>query len=452
MARFVSRNPATGEVIAEHEGWSREVLRQRVLRAHAAWERWRTLPAHARASRLAALAGVLESRADEAARTMTEEMGKPVREARAEVAKCARACRELARRAPGWLAPRRVDEPDLRALVVCEPLGVILGVMPWNFPFWQVVRFAAPLVAAGGGAVIKHAPGVGLCARLLDEIFQEVFGELVQVGLFDEALVAEALGWDEIRGASLTGSVPAGRAVAGAAGRFGKPCVLELGGSDPYLVLEDADLELAARSCVNARMINSGQTCIAAKRWIVVEAVHDRFVALATEAMRALRTGDPRREDTDIGPLARADLRDRLTQQVEASLAAGARLLFRGEAPEAGFFFPPTLLGEVRPGMPAFEEELFGPVACVVRARDEAEAIRLANASPFGLGAGVFSGDEGRALRIAHELAAGNVGVNRFVVSDPRVPFGGVRASGFGRELGPEGVRAFVNVKTILLP
>ncbi len=452
MAQFVSRNPATGEVLAEHEGWSREELKKRTLRAHAAWERWRTLAVHARAKRLESLAGVLEARADEAARTITREMGKPIREARAEVMKCARTCRELARRAPDWLAPRRIDEPDLRALVVFEPLGVILGVMPWNFPFWQVVRFAAPLIAAGGGAIIKHAPNVGLCAQMLDEIFQEVFGELVQVGLFAESLVAEALGWDEIQGASLTGSVPAGRAVAEAAGRFGKPCVLELGGSDPYLVLEDADLEAAASACVQARMINSGQTCIAAKRWIVVEAVYARFAELVADAMRALRIGDPMDAHTDIGPLARADLRDKLASQVERSLAAGARLLFQGEAPRQGYFFPPTLLGEVKPGMPAFEEEIFGPVASLVRAKDEADAIRLANASAFGLGAGVFSRNEERALRVAHELAAGNVGVNRFVVSDPRVPFGGVKASGFGRELGPEGVHAFVNVKTILLP
>ena len=449
--RFSSINPATGHKMAEHEGWTRDTLRRRVHTAHDAWQEWRHIPVSQRMQQLQALAGAIEARSEEAARMMTLEMGKPIRQARAEIAKCARACREIAARAPGWLDSRHVEEADLRALVVFDPLGIVLGVMPWNFPFWQVVRFAVPALAAGNGVVVKHAPSVGGCARLLHEIFQDVFGDLVQVGLFEERLVAEALGWPEIAGVSLTGSVAAGRAVAEVAGRHGKPCVLELGGSDPYIVLEDADLETAASACVQARMINSGQTCIAAKRWIVLEDAYERFAELAVHAMQELRVGDPMREDVDVGPMARKDLRDHLAQQVEESLHKGARLLFRGQAPEQGWFYPPVLLGEVHPGMPAFDEEVFGPVASLIRARNEEEAIRLANASPFGLGGGVFSGDEERALRIARHLDVGSVGINRFVISDPRLPFGGVKASGIGRELGPEGVRSFVNVRTILI-
>ncbi|RME85098.1 MAG: aldehyde dehydrogenase family protein [Zetaproteobacteria bacterium] len=447
---FVARNPYTGKVIGEYRGWSEDELKHSIRAACRAQRAWREESVERRASLLRQLAHALEARAEDAACVITAEMGKPIREARAEVAKCAKSLRVIAERAPEWLRPRTLHEPDLRAEVRYAPLGVILGVMPWNFPFWQVVRFAGPAVAAGNGCVIKHAPSTPGCAEMLDELFTEVFGDLVRVGVFAEGLVHEAIGWPEIAGASLTGSVRAGRAIAETCGRHLKPCVLELGGSDPYLVLDDVEIEAVAQACVAARMINSGQTCIAAKRWIVHARIADAFTDAVRAALAALNVGDPMDEATDIGPLARADLRDRVASQVDQSVAQGARIAWQGEAPSSGFFYPPTLLADVCPGMPAWDEELFGPVAALAVAADEDEMLVLANHSAFGLGGGVFSGDPARAERLARRLQAGVVGVNRYVVSDPRVPFGGVKASGYGRELGPEGVRAFTNVQTLL--
>jgi len=452
--RFRAVDPSNGKTIRELEGWSRQELFARLQAACEAQRNWRARPIAERCKRLIELADALQRQKRALAEAMTEEMGKPIRQAQAEVEKSIRCCHAIAERAPQWLAPREENTPSGKAIVRYAPLGVILGVMPWNFPLWQVVRFAVPTLTAGNGCVIKHAPSTPGCARLIDEIFFGVFGDLARIGLFDEALVAEAIASDFVAGASLTGSPRAGRAIGQAAGKALKPCVLELGGSDPYIVLADADLDPAVETCVAARMINSGQTCIAAKRWIVEAPVYEAFAEKVVAAMQRLKVGDPRREDVEIGPLARRDLLQRLKEQVQESLAQGARILWQAELPAecaGGFYYPPTVLADVRPGMPAFDEELFGPVAALIRAEDEEEAIALANRSRYGLGAGVFSSDSKRAQRVAERIEAGGVAINRFLVSEPLLPFGGIKQSGFGRELGPEGVRAFTNLQTILL-
>ncbi|MEO7956167.1 MAG: aldehyde dehydrogenase family protein, partial [Fibrobacteria bacterium] len=337
--------------------------------------------------------------------------------------------------------------------VAFQPLGVILAVMPWNFPFWQVFRFAAPALMAGNACVLKHAANVQGCAEAIQALLIEAG---FPTGLFRNLPVtAERTGLIlehcAVAAVTLTGSVAAGRAVAAQAGSLLKKSVLELGGSDAYLILEDADLETAAAICAKSRLINAGQSCIAAKRFLVVDAVRSPFEKLFTAAMAAVRTGDPAREDTVMGPLARRDLRESLHRQVEGSLALGARLLCGGAIPEGpGAFYPPTVLTDVGPGMPAFAEELFGPVAAVIPVRNEAEAIRVANDSRFGLGAAVFTRDAPRGERIAaQELEAGNCFVNALVRSDPALPFGGIKDSGYGRELSRFGIREFVNIKTV---
>ncbi|MFN3486814.1 MAG: aldehyde dehydrogenase family protein, partial [Planctomycetota bacterium] len=339
--------------------------------------------------------------------------------------------------------------------VAFEPLGVVLAVMPWNFPFWQVFRFAAPALMAGNAAVLKHASNVPGCARAVEEVFREAgFPEgLFSAVLAGSEVVESLIEHPRVRAVTLTGSSAAGRAVAAKAGACLKKTVLELGGSDPYVVLEDADVSRAAAVCAESRLVNSGQSCIAAKRFVVAERVREEFVARLVERMRSARVGSPLEEGVEVGPLARRDLRDELHRQVVDSVARGARLLLGGQVPPgAGAFYPPTVLSEVRRGMPAWTEELFGPVAAVIGARDEEEAIRIANDSPVGLGAAVFSRDLERAEGLAvRELEAGCVFVNAQVRSDPRLPFGGVKESGYGRELGTFGLREFVNVKTVVV-
>ncbi len=449
---FTSIDPATGEAQACVEAWDEARLEAALERAEAAFRAWSGAPLAERCRLLEALAAELRRRREELARLMSREMGKLLGEALAEVDKCAWVCEHYAAHAPAFLAPEPAacDAPR-RCWVGYEPLGPWLAVMPWNFPFWQVLRCAAPALAAGNVVLLKHASNVPRCALALEGLFQGAgFPEGVfQSLMIPASLVGRVVDDARVRGVSLTGSEAAGREVAARAGAALKRTVLELGGSDPFLVLEDADLEEAARTAVAARFLNAGQSCIAAKRLIVVEAVAGPFLEALTAGIRALRPGDPLDPATTLAPLAREDLRRQLHHQVEASVARGAVPLLGCEPlPGRGWFYAPSLLDRVRPGMPAFDEELFGPVAAVVRAADEDEAVALANRSRYGLGASVWTRDRERGERVGRRLASGMVFVNGMVKSDPRLPFGGVKDSGYGRELGHHGLREFVNVRT----
>jgi succinate-semialdehyde dehydrogenase/glutarate-semialdehyde dehydrogenase len=384
---------------------------------------------------------------------MAEEMGKPVSAGRAEAEKCAWACDYYADNAEGFLRDERIATDASSSYVACRPLGPVLAIMPWNFPYWQVIRFAAPALMAGNTVLLKHAPNVPGCSRRLTDLF-EAAG--LPGGCFENLFITErqagaAIRNRRVRAVTLTGSVGAGRAVARQAGSRIKKTVLELGGSDPYLILEDADLENAAAQCVQSRLINAGQSCIAAKRFIVLASVKDRFVDAVVERMKATRMGDPFDDGTELGPQAREDLRTSLHAQVSGSVEKGARCLTGGSVPDGpGWYYPPTVLDDVRRGMPAYREELFGPVATILTARDRAHAVRLANDTSFGLGAAVFTADVEEGERIARdELNAGCCFVNSFVRSDPRLPFGGIGDSGYGRELGRHGILEFTNIKTV---
>ncbi|MGH7388561.1 MAG: NAD-dependent succinate-semialdehyde dehydrogenase [Candidatus Rokuibacteriota bacterium] len=447
-----SINPATGEVIEAFEETSPQQVERILAATHAAFLEWRRLPHATRAKPMRHAAAALRARRAEHARTMALEMGKPIAQGEAEVDKCAWACEYYAEHAEAFLAeqPRATDAS--RSYVRFDPLGTILAVMPWNFPFWQVFRFAAPALMAGNAAILKHASNVPRCALSIEEVFGDAgFPRgLFATALVGSSAVAGLIADPRIAAVTLTGSDHAGRKVGEQAGRALKKTVLELGGSDPFIVLGDADLAAAGRTAADARLVNSGQSCIAAKRFIVVEAVAEEFIARFAGELRSRRVGDPLAHDTQVGPQARVDLRDALHRQVEASVARGATLLLGGQSPAGpGAFYPPTLLVGVGRGMPAFDEETFGPVAAVVRARDEADAVRLANDSVFGLGASVWTRDRARAERVAGQIEAGAVFVNGLVKSDPRLPFGGVKRSGYGRELSEYGIREFVNVKSV---
>ncbi len=396
---------------------------------------------------------MLREGSEEYAALMATEMGKPVAQGRAEVEKCAWVCDYYADEAPRFLAPEDVATDATRSFVTYQPLGVVLAVMPWNFPLWQVFRFAAPSLMAGNAGVLKHSSNVMGCALAIEAVFRDAgFPEdLFRTLVIGSSRVPGVIAAPQVKAVTLTGSTPAGQAVAAAAGAVLKKTVLELGGSDPYVVLEDADLDLAAETCVSSRLINSGQSCIAAKRFVVVRPILDAFTERYVEKMRAKKTADPFEDGVDVGPQARRDLRDELHRQVQESVARGANLLLGGAAPDGpGAFYPPTVLADVKPGMPAYDEELFGPVAAIIAAEDEADAIRIANDSVFGLGAAVFTRDVERGQRIAvEELEAGSCFVNAFVKSDPRLPFGGIKESGYGRELSVFGIREFVNIKTV---
>ena len=454
MSSFASLNPSTGATVRTYPAHDRAQVEAAVEAATAAWRPWAARPFGERAAVLRAAAEVLRGRTEPYARLMAEEMGKPLAQGRGEVEKCAWVCDWFADQAEGYLADETVDLGGPKAFVACRPLGPVLAIMPWNFPFWQVFRFAAPTLMAGNAGLLKHAPNVFGCAEAIEDVFREAG---LPPGLFaslrvDVDVVADLIARPEVAAVTLTGSTRAGRAVGEAAGRALKPSVLELGGSDAYVILEDADLEKAADACVASRLLNSGQSCIAAKRFVVVDPVHDAFVEAFTQRMAAKRFGDPLADaSVDLGPMARVDLRDELHRQVEASVAAGARLALGGTVPPGpGAFYPPTVLVDVRPGMPAWDEELFGPVASVIRAKDEADAIRIANGTCFGLGASVWTRDVARGERIARDqLEAGCCVVNDFVRSDPRLPFGGIKESGYGRELAAPGIRAFVNIKSV---
>lgn len=452
---LTSTNPATGETVAEYDEHTDDQVRALVADAHEQQVEWRRTGFEHRAQILRATADRLEARAGDLAELMAQEMGKPIADGRGEAEKCAWVCRYYADNAEAHLADVPLDADRPTSYLHHAPLGLVLAVMPWNFPLWQVFRFAAPALMAGNGALLKHASNVTGCAIAIEELFEEGGAP---TGLFRTLRIGSdsveaVLEHDLVRAATLTGSVPAGSAVAATAGRLLKKTVLELGGSDPYVVLADADIEAAAKTCATSRLINSGQSCIAAKRFVVVDEVHDAFVEAFVSEMEQVVVGDPMDEDTDVGPQAQVGLRDELHEQVERSIGQGAKLLLGGQKPTGpGAFYPPTVLTDVTPDMVAGEEELFGPVAAVLRADDEADAIRIANTTRFGLGAAVFTEDLARGERIAaDELEAGCCFVNDFVASDPRLPFGGVKDSGYGRELSHLGIREFVNQKTVVV-
>ena len=447
-----SVNPATGTLLETFEETPAAELDRILARADAASREWRELRVAARAERLRAAGRILRERKDAYARTMALEMGKPLAQGVAEGEKCAWVCDYYADEAAAMLAdePRRTDAA--RSYVRFEALGPVLAIMPWNFPFWQVFRFAAPALAAGNAGILKHAPNVSRCALEIEQVFRDAGlpnGLFRSVFLSNEAtagVIADA----RVRAVTLTGSDRAGSQVAERAGRHLKKTVLELGGSDPFIVLEDADLARAATIAADARLQNSGQSCIAAKRFIVADRVAGQFTERLEAEMASRRVGDPLDPATAVGPQARLDLRANLHRQVEESVRRGAQLVLGGRLPdEPGAFYPPTILTAVQPGTPAFDEETFGPVAAVVVARDDADAVRIANASVYGLGASVWTADAARGERIARELETGSVFVNGMVKSDPRLPFGGVKRSGYGRELSEYGLREFVNIKTV---
>jgi len=446
-------NPANGETLEAYPETTSEELHAILERVDAEFRRWRQTTYGRRQGSMREAAAVLRSRQGELAALMAAEMGKPLAQGRAEVEKCAWVCEYYAEYAERFLADEPAPSDATRSFVAFRPLGVVLAVMPWNFPLWQVFRFAAPALMAGNAGVLKHSSNVMGCALAIEDVFQaagfpdDLFRSLV----IGSARVREVIEAPQVRAVTLTGSGPAGKAVAAAAGAALKKSVLELGGSDPYVVLEDADLESTVQTCVDSRLINGGQSCIAAKRFIVVEPIRDRFTELFVELMQAKRMGDPFDEGVDVGPQARRDLRDELHDQVTGSIDRGAKVFLGGSVPPGpGAFYPPTVLTNVRPGMPAYDDELFGPVAAIIGAVDEADAIRIANDSPFGLGAAVFTRDVARGERIARDaLEAGACFVNAFVKSDPRLPFGGIKESGYGRELAAFGIREFVNIKTV---
>ncbi len=450
-----SINPATGELIAQYQEMSPEETAAAVDAAHRAFLEWRRVGFAERAGPMRKAGILLRERARDYGRLMAEEMGKPISGGIAEAEKCASACDYFAEHAASFLAPEPIPIDGAKSFVAFQPLGVVLAVMPWNFPFWQVFRFVAPGLMAGNAGVLKHASNVQGCAKAIEDLLREAGfpQDLFRTLMIGSRAVEAVIEHPGISAVTLTGSEPAGRAVARKAGQMLKKTVLELGGSDPYIILEDADVEKAAEISAKARLVNSGQSCIAGKRFIVVEPLRERFEALFTEKMKAAKVGDPLDEKTEIGPMARHDLRDDLHGQVEDSVGKGARVLCGGTLPDGpGAFYPPTVLTDVRKGMAAYGEEMFGPVAAIIAARDEAHAIELANDSSFGLGAGIITSDLARGEKLAAELVeAGAVFVNGAVASNVKLPFGGIKNSGYGRELSHYGIKEFVNIKTVVI-
>ncbi len=446
-------NPATGELLAEYEEHSAADVDRIIEDAQAAFGEWRQWRFSRRGSVLQKAAQLLRRDKESYAQLMAREMGKPITQGLGEVEKCAWVCEYYAENAAAFLAPEPAASDARKSLIVHRPLGVILGVMPWNFPFWQVFRFAATALAAGNACVLKHASNVTGSAIAIEKLFVEagIHTDAFRTLVIPGSRVREALEHPRVRGMALTGSTEVGKKAAAVAASQVKKTVLELGGSDPYLVLDDADIDLAATTCANARLLNSGQSCIAAKRFIVMHEVAEAFTERFLARMRAAVVGDPLDAHTEVGPLARRDLREELHDQVQRTVAAGATIALGGSVPDGpGNFYPPTVLTEVRPDMPAAREELFGPVASITVARNEEEAIEFANAGPFGLGAAVFTADLERGERIAAErIDAGSCFVNGAVKSDPRLPFGGIKESGYGRELSRYGILEFVNTKTV---
>lgn len=450
-----SISPTDERVIASYDETPPDALQRQIRTAATLQRSWAEVPIAERAPHMVRAAELLEKSKEHLAELMADEMGKPVSQGRGEVDKCAWVCRHYAENAERILADEPIDADRTASYVAYRPLGVVLAVMPWNFPFWQVFRFAAPALMAGNAGLLKHASNVTGCALEIDRIFTEAgFPDgLFRTVLLPSSRVDEVLEHPDVVAATLTGSDPAGRAVAAKAGSLLKKTVLELGGSDPYIVLADADLEKAAATCATSRLINGGQSCIAAKRFIVEKPVVGEFTELFASKLGQAVVGDPRDEDTTMGPMARVDLRDELHGQVTGSIEAGAHLVMGGKLPTGpGAFYPPTLLAGVRDGMPVYREETFGPVAAVIEAADVDDAVSIANDSEFGLGAAIFTSDVELGERIARDrLEAGACFVNAFVASDPRLPFGGIKMSGYGRELSDLGMKEFLNAKTVVV-
>ncbi len=448
-----SRNPATNELLHSYDEHSDSQLDTMLNNADAAFRQWRNASFAERAECVTRSGIILRSRKEEYGKLMALEMGKPLTQGIAEAEKCASVCDYYVQNAEKFLAPEIIPTDASRSFVVFQPLGILLAIMPWNFPFWQAFRAAAPALMAGNAVVLKHASNVSGCALEIEKVFRDAG---LPEGLFNTFLMKSnrvnmLIEHPLVKAVTITGSTAAGKSVAAKAGEMLKKTVLELGGSDPYIILEDANLEQAVSTCVASRLINNGQSCVAAKRFIVVDSLKKRFEEMFVGKMKAQKVGDPLEAGVTVGPLARLDLRDDLHKQVRTSIEQGAKLLLGGEIPAGkGAFYPPTVLTNVKKGMPAYDEELFGPVASIITAKDEAEAIHIANDSVFGLGAAVFTQDVKRGERIAEEeLEAGSCFVNGPVKSDPRLPFGGIKESGYGRELALFGIREFVNVKTV---
>jgi len=451
-SQIASINPATDEVLRTFDAHTREQVEDAIAGAQDAFVAWRARSFAERAVPMNRLAALLRERSDRYARLMTLEMGKPITEAKAEIEKCALGCEFFAENAERFLSPEIVKTTAQKSYVAYEPLGIVLAVMPWNFPFWQVIRFAAPAFMAGNAAILKHASNVPQCALAIEEAFRDAgFPDgLLRTLLLAGAQVEPIIADERIRAVTLTGSSATGARIAAAAGRALKKAVLELGGSDPFIVLADADVANAAAIGVRARNQNAGQSCIAAKRFLVADPIRGEFEKRFVAGVDALRIGDPLDAKTQIGPLARADLRDNLERQVKESVQMGARLLTGGKRwGDRGAFYTPTVLADVTPDMPVFAEETFGPVAAIIRARDADEAIELANRTEYGLGANLWTRDTATAERLARRIESGQVFINGMVASDPRLPFGGVKHSGFGRELSAFGIREFVNIQTV---
>ena len=451
-APILSVNPATEEVLERYEAFDDEQVSRALDEAQDAFRAWRERSFDERAVPMRRLASVLRERTDRYAKLMTLEMGKPISEAKAEIEKCAWNCEFYAEHAVEFLKDEPAPTNAKRSFVAFEPLGVVLAVMPWNYPFWQVLRFAAPALMAGNAAVLKHASNVPQSALAIEEAIKDagfpegLFRTLLLAGAQVEPVITDP----RIRAVTLTGSSATGSRIAELAGRSLKKCVLELGGSDPFIVLDDADIEAAATIATRARNQNNGQSCIAAKRFLVDEEVLEGFEEHFARRVKALRIGDPMDPETQIGPLARGDLREALARQVEGSVRMGARAVVGGKKwGDKGFFYEPTIVADVTPEMPVFKEETFGPVAAIMKVRDADEAIAWANASEYGLGANLWTRDERKGERLARRIESGQVFVNGMTASDPRLPFGGVKNSGYGRELSHYGIREFVNIQTI---
>lgn len=449
---FQSHNPATGEITDVCAAMTDSALEQALANAAAAAPDWRSRDVSERCALVGRAAQVLRDNRDDFARLVTCEMGKPIAEARAEIEKSALGCEYYAEYGPGFLADEMIESDAGRSLVAYQPLGTVLAIMPWNFPFWQVFRFAAPALVAGNTGLLKHASNVPQCALAIESVFTDAGfpGGVFRALLLPSSRVAGVIADARVHAVTLTGSEAAGRKVAAEAGAHIKKSVLELGGSDPFIVLDDADLDATVEVAVLSRFLNTGQSCIAAKRFIVIDSIADEFVARFRTGVEALAMGNPLDENNRLGPMARHDLRDELHRQVVDSIAHGAAAV-TGCNPEAGegAYYQPSILDHVKPGMPAYDEEMFGPVAAVIRVADEAEAIRIANDTDFGLGGSVWTQDDARGEAVARQLDCGCAFVNGLVKSDPRLPFGGIRSSGYGRELSKHGMHEFLNAKTI---
>lgn len=451
---YTSTNPFNGEVTQRFDLWDKDQLENALACAHSASQAWKTTRFDERASLLFKLATQLRDDKERLAQIITEEMGKLIVESRAEVEKCASVCDYYAEHGATFLADEMINSDASRSFVAYQPLGVVLAIMPWNFPLWQVMRFAAPALMAGNVGLLKHASNVPQCALALEQLFDDAGFpvNVFQTLLIPASQVAEVIADERVHAVTLTGSTPAGQKVASCAGQNIKKSVLELGGSDPFIVLDDADIGLAAENAVKSRYLNAGQSCIAAKRFIVTPGIADEFVSQFTSAVEQLSPGDPTLEDTTLAPMARIDLRDEIHEQVTDSIAGGAKGVV-GCQPIAGdgAFYQASILDHVTPSCRAYSEELFGPVAIIIRAQDEEDAIRIANESEFGLGGSVWTQDITRGEQVARRTDSGAVFVNGMVKSDPRLPFGGIKLSGYGRELAKHGIREFVNAKTIWL-